>query len=598
MKFKLRILTILSLFLTALCFQPISAQDNNKRVIDSLYVIVNSINYSDINKVDSYLELTKIFLHKNIDSANVYAEKGKLLAKKNSDTKLVVKFLIQLARINEVQNDIIGSIAHLNEAAKLYEGLDKDYIYMTVCNYQGMYFDILSNYDMSIEKYLLGLRLANAQNHREYEAVFLINLSLVYAKVNEFEKSLSSILESATIYNEIGPRAQYFQSLIWVGSSYIYLKKYDLAKTFLFKSKNYFEKLDDHILLAEIYTELGKISMINENMEEALELLLIAQYHALEMKDYNAEQNYNLALINNTLGNIYLYFQNYSQAIQLFRMSLNIGINIKTNEVLKGAYKGLYSSYLALNKMDSISHYLDLFISVNDSLIAEKYNEKIDALNYDYQLDREKKRFNKESELLKLDIKRQKLTNLLILSFLSLIILTGTFLWYVQRNRLKKSTLVGQNLKLEKENLANALERKNKELTSSVLHLIERNEFISEISDKLENINSQEATIDLKEINNIIRNIDKNINKKLWKQFELRYVEVHNDSFQKLTKICPKLTSNDRRLCALIMLNMSTKDISSITYQSVQSIKIARYRLRKKLSLAKNENLTFFLNNL
>ena len=56
------------------------------------------------------------------------------------------------------------------------------------------------------------------------------------------------------------------------------------------------------------------------------------------------------------------------------------------------------------------------------------------------------------------------------------------------------------------------------------------------------------------------------------------------------------LTSNDRRLCALIKLNMSTKDISSITYQSTQTIKVARYRLRKKLGVEKNENLTTFLN--
>jgi DNA-binding CsgD family transcriptional regulator len=75
-------------------------------------------------------------------------------------------------------------------------------------------------------------------------------------------------------------------------------------------------------------------------------------------------------------------------------------------------------------------------------------------------------------------------------------------------------------------------------------------------------------------------------------------MEIHKDFHKKLTSRYPDLTNNDRRLCAFIMLNMSTKDISSITYQSLHSIKIARYRLRKKLGLDKNENLSAFLHAL
>ena len=96
----------------------------------------------------------------------------------------------------------------------------------------------------------------------------------------------------------------------------------------------------------------------------------------------------------------------------------------------------------------------------------------------------------------------------------------------------------------------------------------------------------------------VIMSIDQEKANNLWKEFEMRYMEVHKDFHQKLTANYPQLTANERKLCAFMVLNMSTKDISSITYQSEHSIKIARYRLRKKLGLGKNENLTAFLHNL
>ena len=598
MKYNLLIRFFLLLFLDIVFHISIYSQDYNQNYIDSIKQNLQKNLVNDIVKVDSYLELTKIYIHKNLDSAIVYVEKGKLLAEKNNNLTKVAACLIELARIKEVQNEIEESIAHLNEAAILYENLNADNTYLSLCNFQGMYYDMLSNYDMSIEKYLLGLKLSIALNNRMYEAVFLNNLSIVYAKANQFEKSLASILGATAIYNEIGSENQYFQSQIYVGSSYLKLGKYELAKKYLNKAKIYFERENDHILLADIYADLGEISVITENQEEALDLLLIAQNHALIMRDYNGEQNYKLALINNRLGNTYLYFNDFSQAIHAFLLSEEIGGEIKSIEVLKDSYKGLVYGYLGLKKTDSVSHYLNLFIPVNNSLLAEQYNEKIEALNYDYQLEIEKTIFESEKELIIREKKNQKIFFISTLSILSLIVLVLLFFWYILKTKYQKLDLLRWNLKLEKKNLTLELERKNKKLSVTLLNLIERNKFISKISEKLEYVKFNKKDIDLQKINNMIRSIDKDLTINLWKEFDVSYVEVHKEFFDKLSNFSSALTPNERRLCTLIKLNMSTKDISSITYQSTHSIKIARYRLRKKLGLVRNENLSSFLNNL
>lgn len=59
--------------------------------------------------------------------------------------------------------------------------------------------------------------------------------------------------------------------------------------------------------------------------------------------------------------------------------------------------------------------------------------------------------------------------------------------------------------------------------------------------------------------------------------------------YKKLIKEFPDLTVNERRLCALLSINMSTKEISDITRQSAHSINMARSRLRKKFGLTNRQ---------
>ncbi len=83
-----------------------------------------------------------------------------------------------------------------------------------------------------------------------------------------------------------------------------------------------------------------------------------------------------------------------------------------------------------------------------------------------------------------------------------------------------------------------------------------------------------------------------------WKEFELRFQEVHSDFYTKLNDSFPNLTNNEKKLCAFLRLNMTTKEISAITYQSITSITVARSRLRKKIGIDKDENLVSFLESL
>ncbi|MCK6692317.1 MAG: hypothetical protein L6Q97_09460, partial [Thermoanaerobaculia bacterium] len=55
------------------------------------------------------------------------------------------------------------------------------------------------------------------------------------------------------------------------------------------------------------------------------------------------------------------------------------------------------------------------------------------------------------------------------------------------------------------------------------------------------------------------------------------------------------LTPNEQKLCALLRLNLSTKEISNLMSISLRGVEIARYRLRKKLGLDQGQNLSKFI---
>lgn len=84
-------------------------------------------------------------------------------------------------------------------------------------------------------------------------------------------------------------------------------------------------------------------------------------------------------------------------------------------------------------------------------------------------------------------------------------------------------------------------------------------------------------------------------NEKNWAVFQQNFDLIHEHFFRHLKEQYPQLTTSDLRLCALLRLNMATKDIATYTGLSVRGVESARFRLRKKLGLDAEQNLSEFL---
>lgn len=161
------------------------------------------------------------------------------------------------------------------------------------------------------------------------------------------------------------------------------------------------------------------------------------------------------------------------------------------------------------------------------------------------------------------------------------------FLIIIQyRNKLEKERLEKDLSKSKENELKLILELRNKELVSKSIIENEQFSHYQQIKQDLIKIKKIDNNDELrKEVNTVILRLIKNPSTIYWNEFELRFNNVYDSFYDKLMEKHPDLSNKDKKLCALMKLNLCSKDIASITQTSLKSVENSRTRLRKKLNL-------------
>ncbi len=133
------------------------------------------------------------------------------------------------------------------------------------------------------------------------------------------------------------------------------------------------------------------------------------------------------------------------------------------------------------------------------------------------------------------------------------------------------------------------------ELISSALKVMHLNEMNSSLINDLVKINPYTNKEGQELIRQMSQKFKMNMTEQIWSDFETRFENAFDSFYTVLLEKFPGLTPNERKLCALLRSGLSSKDIAILTFQNPQSVDVARYRLRKKLNLANEDNLIDFL---
>jgi DNA-binding CsgD family transcriptional regulator len=193
-----------------------------------------------------------------------------------------------------------------------------------------------------------------------------------------------------------------------------------------------------------------------------------------------------------------------------------------------------------------------------------------------------------------------------VLAYISyfLIVLAGLLIFrrrIIERTRQKESRDREERerelIKLRNEKLQAELSFKSSELASSTMAIIKKNEFLMNVKDMLRIQKEQLGTrYPDKYYDTLVQKIDDNMaSQDEWKVFEANFERAHEQFMNTLKDNYIDLTPSDLRLCAFLRMNLSSKEIAPLLGISVRGVENHRYRLRKKLNLDADSNLTEFI---
>lgn len=205
-------------------------------------------------------------------------------------------------------------------------------------------------------------------------------------------------------------------------------------------------------------------------------------------------------------------------------------------------------------------------------------------------------------------------TSLSIILYIALIGLLLAFLIrkYIQMAVRRKNKLFAQQEKeriaqldrqekliteMKNEKLQNDLTYKSKELANATMMVINHEELLNKLKKEIQD-SVRTGKINRPQGASLVKMIDGNLSgEDEWAVFQENFDLIHENFFRKLTERYPSLTPGDLRLCALLRLNYSSKEIAKMLNLTLRGVEAARYRLRKKLDLEEDENLVTFVIN-
>jgi DNA-binding CsgD family transcriptional regulator len=312
-----------------------------------------------------------------------------------------------------------------------------------------------------------------------------------------------------------------------------------------------------------------------------------------------------------------LLFEWYDNKVLSLSDSLNYtkgkafaGRAVGVSHRVRGHYAALKEIQVARNNYKPALAYQEELTARKDSQYEDEKSRQMAQMQVRYQTLQQEQELQLQQKQLEIlqqkNLIHQYLRNGLITGLLLLIVIAYLG---VSKQRLKirkNKELLEKNKALAEAELEKArlqeliltqqLEFKNKELTSYMLNLIRKNEVLEELRQNMQQLKVTQDKATASKLNDLNRMVEHSMNlDKDWEDFKRHFEELHKDFFKSLKDNYPDITSHELKLCALLKLNMNLKEASHVMGISPESVKTARYRLRKKFNLTRDENLIDYI---
>ena len=518
---------------------------------------------------------------------------------------------VQAMRVAEVDCEAIGDFALVAEA-NLYQG--KAY------NLQAKYdsAEMLMSNGLALarkigDKHLQGLTLDQLGRNARYQSDYALSAQYHFQALAIWEalKDSFNIAEAMTsigilyYYQDENVKAlEQFQRCMdyWqqqndsasIGFSYTLMA---LAN---FRLNNHDVSIEQSLKSLEIRKALGDLRGQGESLNN-LALAHMAQQHWSEALSYldaslllleSAGDERQRPILLSNMGTAKYELGHVSEAILYYQESLHHARVSDNKSSIQHAYKRLHKAFATNNQYDSAYHYHRLFKAMTDSIYNEEKTRAINELTIQY----EAAQTEQENALLRQEAanKDQRDVIIAISGGLGILMLLTIVVLLVQRIKRSKQVFAAQQQLTEAKlvNTQQELDYHRNKLTDYTRNLLEKNRILEELQDQLAEAEAK-APVSEQQLPNLLDL--KILTDSDWDNFKRLFENVHTGFHGRLRARHADLSEGEQRLFLLLRLNLNTREIANILGVAPDSVKKARYRLRKKLALKEEENLQAFV---
>jgi len=355
--------------------------------------------------------------------------------------------------------------------------------------------------------------------------------------------------------------------------------------------------LKDHLkhnnttYLPSSFQFVGEIEMQRGNMQKSKEYLL----RSLDIANSTQNQQARVSSLLG-IGDWHLKAGDETQAENYYRQAEIIAMGLTDRLFYHKVLQHLFQLREHQNNFKEALSYHKLMNEVRDSVFSAEKQAILQQLEVQFNLSEKERKLR----IVQKEKDNASLMNYLLWAILgfSVVIFSG-IVWFMKRIHRRNRQLLQtqreltsireEQQRLKAEQLRQEITHKEDQLGSMTLQMMQKNEWITGLKTRVEqgDINSAAALVKL---------LDRELNRdQEWSDFNAQFERINTNFYQRLKQEYPEISPNDLKLCALIRLNLSIKEMSAILNISPDSVKTARYRLRKKFQLSGEDNLTDFI---
>lgn len=511
------------------------------------------------------------------------------------------------------------------EKAKSMDGVYWCYAGMGIVQKQS------GNFNDAILCYNKALKVAQDAGMKNAEAYCYNNLGNVYRKQGDFAKAMEAFDKAITKFNALDEKLAASDCLNNIGNLYLdkgdpfraleyynrslnfeevhnddyrmiirsknladaytELKDYENAEQFLDDATKLAEKAGDKSNLASCYAQYGKLHKAKGAPEIAVAYhkKSAALFKEAGARPEEAEAWVELAVTELDAGLV-------NDAIIHAQTGETLAKEVGALKTLLLAEKCLADCYEKKGEPAKALKYLSSAMILKDSIFSVEKNRTIEEIEAGFVqsgLKNENLMLAQNNLLQKQALHNR---NLFVLLLAICLVLSIALVWLIYKRHLQTKTEAGliQQLSDKKiEKLSEDIGGKDRELTSKTMLINQKNQLLEKLISELEQL--KKSDVSTATIHNLQMELRQELSPNAWKEFELSFNEVHPGFQQRLLENFPELTPAERRLCSFVRLDMNTREISSLSGQSIKSIEVARTRIRKKLNIPHEHNLANFI---